>query len=600
MVKPMNSARVLMMALLMSMGAVLCFVQDLRAQPFEYLYGAANARESALSGTATTTISGCGGGYIAVGEKVPTSGGTADVYLVRTNGTGARIWEYAYDIRSGQNSGTDAGRSIVELPNGAGFVLTGYTNVAGNYDVLVMKIACDGSVVYTRTYGSNSDDKGYDIALSAINPNEVIIVGETSGSGSNTRDGLVLKLNHLTGGVTFMQAYDNNGNDDELRGVIETSANNAGDIVAVGTTEDPINLAEGWAIRLPANGILPGPGTPYGSLIVGGTQNDHFYSVIERQLGTSAGNLVISGAMSSFSPNGQYDVYLLEKGPYLCDPTVADRKIGDDVAGNTYEEYGLDLVEVTTPPPGSGLVIGDLVITGTTTYGHALGQYEAFILGVGLGFVPKLPSQLFGDHGTNIDISFSIDETGNGYIMGGWSEYHPFDNTDPRDLYLIRTNASGMTCCDIPWSPIHWQLMLEGNCNVPTRNVLTQNVVRTGNRSEMTTPVRACTTQCSFPKTNLDIGTTGTDNESVGSIRAFPNPIALGGTVALEYTEVLESTLVVTVSNALGKTIHTETVEVADKSALVSLSTTDWLPGSYIVEVKAGQHKDVIKLVVTD
>ena len=570
-------------------------------QPFEYLYGAASVNEDAIAGTAAVTSCN-GGGYIAVGS---TFGTTSDVYAIRTNPNGTRLWEFSYDITIGQTSGNDIGRSIAELPNG-GFVITGYTDVSGNEDVLVLMIDCNGNIVPggVRTYGSTANDRGQDVAISAF-ASDIIVAGETYGGTTGTQDGLLLKTT-LGGGLIFMTAYDNGNTQDVLRGVIETTVGTPGDIVAAGSSISPMNLSDGWMLRTnPLGGVPAVP--PFGSTVVGGTQPDHLTSVIERKAipgAPNSGNLVFIGSMSSFTATGLHDIYVVEaSGTNIC-TVLGDQKIGDMAAPpyTAYDDYGIDLVEATAPLASYNVVTGDIVITGTTTYSHSAGQYEGFLIPLGLNLAPKAAGfgRLFGDHATNEDIFFSIDETTNGYVMGGWSKNHPFDNTDPKDLYIVRTNASGMTCCDVPWDPTWWQLLLTGNCVLLGTTNLTQSNTPPATATSMNTAINACTTQCSFPRINVGPGGSIAEKEfeQNKNVRLFPNPIARGGSVVFEYDDVLSSEATVTVSNTLGEIIYTDKLTAVKESITVSLNTERWPSGSYLVEIVAGEQRDAVRLIV--
>ncbi|MCB0710811.1 MAG: T9SS type A sorting domain-containing protein [Ignavibacteriae bacterium] len=584
--------------------ALLCSSYQLaKAQPFEYLYGATTDRENAYAGTALVTNC-AGGGYIAIGSRFPTSGGNADVYVVRTRANGTVIWAYLYDLINPvtQTSANDRGSSIVELPSG-GFVLTGYTDVNGNDDVLLMHIDCNGQITpgtnLVSTYGSTAVDGGLDIAFSPISPNSVIICGETYGGLTGTQDGLLMRVDYTTGALAFMRAYDNNGRDDILRGVIETSAAGPGDIVATGSSFDQTTAQDdGWMLRTNLFGaILAAP--PYGSAIIGGSLNDHLNKVVERQTPPSQGNLVFIGELKSGMANSVSDIWLVETSAADICNVLLNRNIGDDASSpNVYEDYGLDIVEASTVYPYFNVNIGDYIITGTTTYGHSPGEYEGFILPISSGLVPLGTGSLFGDHATNIDITFSIDEIPNGFILGGWSEYHPMDPTDPRDLYQVATNGAGHTCCDDLWNPTSGQPILSAICGPVTTRNLNPSGEPDYNRIQWTMATEACTTQCVFPKRALE---TGDDDLSIReNPRAFPNPVVRGGEITLQYNDLVEESGNVSVVNSLGEKIYTNEIEIVNGSLSIPLQTKDWPSGTYIVEITAGIDKDVVQLIVVE
>src|SRR5690348_5052289 len=86
----------------------LCIVLSLplraQMQTFEYTYGGTGCIEEGFRGVERVDLPGgcCQGGYIAVGassESVSSRTCTySNVYVVRTDATGAHMWEFVYDL----------------------------------------------------------------------------------------------------------------------------------------------------------------------------------------------------------------------------------------------------------------------------------------------------------------------------------------------------------------------------------------------------------------------------------------------------------------------------------------------------------------------
>jgi hypothetical protein len=467
----------------------------LRAQPFEYLYGQAAVRET-QGNHGVEEVNTCpGGGYVAVSSAWD-SNGTGDIYVVRTNPNGSRLWELTYDVTptGGRTWSNDQGFAIAELPAG-GFVVTGATDVGGpTTDVYLLRLDCNGGVTAFTTYPAGGNDVGRDVLVAANG--DFVVAGWTDGGITGTQDGLLLRAT-AAGAPIWMLSYDVFLGNDILYGVTEATVAGAGDLIASGNTTAAGGTRQGWMLRTSPTGILGPP--PQGSVQIGGPGNDDFVSVKERTL-TSGGNLVFLGSTTSGASGGLADIYVVETGPWPCG-VILDRQIGD-ANGSIDEDYGTDLVEATNLANPTAIVpLGDLAITGATTNGHGLGAYEAILLPIlasplnfpGPGFV-------FGDHGSGSDGGFSINQTINGFVIAGWSDFHPADPADSRDLYLVRTNSAGHTCCQLPWNPTSFVPSHPFSCATPSfMPVQTFPALQKVRRISQLTAIKACIAQCPFP-----------------------------------------------------------------------------------------------------
>jgi hypothetical protein len=135
------------------------------AQPYEHVYGPPDATDQGAR--RITPLSACpdaaGGGFLAVGTTVG-PGGASDVLLVRTDAAGIPLWETTYDIGPGQ---ADQGRAVAEARNGSGYVVAGWSvGPATGQDVLLMKVDCDGELLWARTY--HGQGTGTEVAYDAV------------------------------------------------------------------------------------------------------------------------------------------------------------------------------------------------------------------------------------------------------------------------------------------------------------------------------------------------------------------------------------------------------------------------------------------------
>lgn len=135
------------------------------------------------------------GNYILVGSSSSSGNGQTDVYLLKIDSMGRKMWE-----RYIGGAGSEVGRSIEELPD-SGFVITGFTSSYGNggYDLYIFRTDKIGNVLWQRTVGGNDWDFGYGSALTGSN--EIMAAGCTYSNGN--QDVLLVKMD--TSGNTIWE-----------------------------------------------------------------------------------------------------------------------------------------------------------------------------------------------------------------------------------------------------------------------------------------------------------------------------------------------------------------------------------------------------------
>jgi hypothetical protein len=122
------------------------------------------------------------GGFIVAGYTDSFGAGSADLYLVRTDGAGDTVWTRAYG-----GSEWDMGRSATQTGDG-GYIVTGATNSFGaaGGDLYLVKTDSSGDTVWTRMYGTLEYDSGE--SIQATGDGGYIIAGYT-GPGLDQLDG---------------------------------------------------------------------------------------------------------------------------------------------------------------------------------------------------------------------------------------------------------------------------------------------------------------------------------------------------------------------------------------------------------------------------
>ncbi len=126
------------------------------------------------------------GGYIAVGTTDSDRRNSDDIYVVKMDAKGNRQWQRHY---GGEND--EEGFGIVETKDG--YVIVGYTESTKNLDmqVYLLKIDRNGNIYWKKTYGGPDDDAGYAIAKT---DDGFVIAGFSEGRTDRGNDVLLLKV----------------------------------------------------------------------------------------------------------------------------------------------------------------------------------------------------------------------------------------------------------------------------------------------------------------------------------------------------------------------------------------------------------------------
>lgn len=129
------------------------------------------------------------GGFIICGETQSFGSGNSDIYLIKTDESGNKIWEKAIGGTS-----EDCGYSVQQSTDG-GFIIIGKTSSfgAGNDDVFLVKTDSAGKIVWEKTFGGINADGGYSIQETM--DAGYVIVGYTKSSGEGDHDVYLIKTN---------------------------------------------------------------------------------------------------------------------------------------------------------------------------------------------------------------------------------------------------------------------------------------------------------------------------------------------------------------------------------------------------------------------
>jgi hypothetical protein len=184
------------------------------------------------------------GGYIIAGNADVYSN-LGDVYLVKTDTFGHKLWEREY----GGITTLENGRSVLQTPD-SGYVVVGCTDcfTLGD-DVYLIKTDACGDTQWTRRYGGPDIDEGYFVAQTS--DGGYAIAGATS-SFSSVNDAYLIKTDSL-GNTLWTRVY---GGDDSERGRSVRQTSDGGYVVAGYTASFGAGQTDVYLVKTDQNGLI--------------------------------------------------------------------------------------------------------------------------------------------------------------------------------------------------------------------------------------------------------------------------------------------------------------------------------------------------------
>jgi len=114
------------------------------------------------------------GGYIIVGETCASSYDNSDVWLIKTDENGMKIWDKTFG-----GSEWDKGQ-FIDITSDGGYIITGNTisyASSETEDVWLIKTDSNGNEIWNRTFGGDKTDNAY--YVEQTNDDGYIIMGQT-------------------------------------------------------------------------------------------------------------------------------------------------------------------------------------------------------------------------------------------------------------------------------------------------------------------------------------------------------------------------------------------------------------------------------------
>ena len=126
------------------------------------------------------------GGYVIAGGTEIGAGEDSDVWLIRTDVNGNKVWNRTFG-----GAGYDVGTSVQQTSDG-GYIIVGFILGADKGDVWLIKTDATGSKVWDRTFG----DAGFDFGASVQQTSDggYVLVGFTESYGAGGRDVWLIKV----------------------------------------------------------------------------------------------------------------------------------------------------------------------------------------------------------------------------------------------------------------------------------------------------------------------------------------------------------------------------------------------------------------------
>lgn len=491
------------------------------------------------------------------------------------------------------------------LPDGSRYAIGSTSNTgAGSYDILLTKLDSLGNVVWAKQYGGSGFDAGRNITLTA--DHHLILTG-SSGSFTSNNDAIAIKTD-LSGAVIWAKVIGTSAGDDFSYKVAEAQDssllmigqtkgaakdNNKGEMLLVKMDKDGNAL---WTKSLGSvNGVELGyEGWNIGSdgYVVGG----------QSSLGLIGGTDV---AIHLISLTGDLVMTALIGGPADDDARkFAPAPGGLIIAGNT-RSFGA---------PNQG----DMFVT--SVYGTATGLALKFFKRIGNPVDESLTAFNFDGRDGYIGSALSNGNSGlifavdtNGAVK--WSTVYDSSasevimeaNAGPDGVfgigysnsfggsansgYVVKANMNGITPClsnpiTLNDSAINATLLGPALPDYTADTLVTNN-------ADVTATITTTTISASVATicTN-SVGIATIEKESFMAV-VYPNPATSIVNIAAD--KMINNDAVISITDITGRIVKKLANE---KAGIVSINTSDWQSGFYLVKITIGNQETVKRFIV--
>ncbi len=190
-------------------------------------------------------------GYVIVGRYGDGKDQSTDIWLIKIDDSGNKKWEKTYG-----GSGSEKAYSIISTPDN-GYLITGYTSSmgSGGDDGYLIKTDGSGNKLWEKTYGGSDDDWCESVNLSWWDENYVL-TGTTNSYGNGGQDLWFLKVDgkgNLIRSETFGGKLDENGH--HIQSTSDGCYLIAGETESLGNGDD--YSSDIWIIKTKQEDISP-------------------------------------------------------------------------------------------------------------------------------------------------------------------------------------------------------------------------------------------------------------------------------------------------------------------------------------------------------
>jgi hypothetical protein len=232
------------------------------------------------------------GGYAVVGYTTSTITYYADVYFIKTSGTGIIEWSKTYDIAN-----EDRAVSVIQTPDG-GYAIAGYSENG----VFLIKTYANGTIQWSKSYDSANGAEVY--AMVQAPDGGYTLVGSINSPTTSSIDVYLIKTD-ADGNLQWTQTYGTTANEHGISMVRTSDGGYAiAGRVSLWNSSSMTTKVDSYLIKTYANGTLEW------SQIYSITDNNSANSLIQ----TSDGGYALAGQIQS-SATYTYDVYLIKTYP---------------------------------------------------------------------------------------------------------------------------------------------------------------------------------------------------------------------------------------------------------------------------------------------
>ena len=286
-----------------------------------------------------------------------------------------------------------------------GYIVVGHTESygAGSSDILILKLALDGTIEWQKTYGGVESENAY--SIQKTNDGGYIVAGQTASFGAGSSDIWILKLSS-EGNIEWNKTYG--GSSGEIAYCIQQTFE-GGYIVAGVTHSFGAGNGEIWILKLNILGGIEWQKT------YGGDQNEEASSIQQ----TFDGGYIVAGSTDTYGA-GQRDILILrlfsngEIDPvceFINDSNAEVFDTGITLSDSYFEpqDFEMSVEDIEITPQESEAVV----------YSLCSGEQHTLIISASSGGTTSpQPGTYIYDHAERISLSASPDD---GYNFILWS-----------------------------------------------------------------------------------------------------------------------------------------------------------------------------------